>query len=41
MKQHLNFTQLLLVSIAAAMLAAGCATHQIKKPDPVEANIKM
>lgn len=41
MKQHYNFTQLLFVSIAAAMLAAGCATKQIEKPDSVEANIKM
>lgn len=41
MKQHYNFTQLLFVSIAAVMLAAGCATKQIEKPDSVEANIKM
>jgi len=41
MKKHFNFTQLLFVSITAAMLAAGCATKQIEKPDPVEANTKM
>ena len=41
MKQHYNFTQLLFVSIAAVMLAAGCATKQIENPDSVEANIKM
>jgi len=41
MKKHFNFTQLLFVSITVAMLAAGCVTKQIEKPDPVEANTKM
>lgn len=41
MKCKLNFTQSLFVCITAAMLAAGCATKQVEKPDPVEANIKM
>ena len=41
MKQQFNFTQILYVSITAVILAAGCTTKQIEKPDPVEANIKM